>query len=50
MSNLEADREITDCASADVRPTPTWQLLAPQPVLLGPRQEVRRTLPHRDDG
>ncbi len=48
MSNLEADVEIEDGVGAHQPLTPGLEVLEPRPVLLGPRQEVRRVLPNRD--
>ncbi len=48
MSNLEADVEIADCRSGPHPLEPTVEVLTPRPVLLGPRQEVRRVLPNRE--
>jgi quercetin 2,3-dioxygenase len=48
VSNFESDVEIDDVSSADDRPQPTLEILSPRPVLLGPRQEVRRVLPSKD--
>jgi redox-sensitive bicupin YhaK (pirin superfamily) len=48
VSNFEADIELADITSADEQPRPTLEVLSPRPVLLGPRQEVRRVLPNKD--
>jgi redox-sensitive bicupin YhaK (pirin superfamily) len=48
VSNFESDVEIDDVTGADERPQPTVEVLSPRPVLLGPRQEVRRVLPNKD--
>jgi quercetin 2,3-dioxygenase len=48
VSNFESDVEIDDVTSADEQPSPTLEVLSPRPVLLGPRQEVRRVLPNKD--
>jgi redox-sensitive bicupin YhaK (pirin superfamily) len=48
VSNFESDVEIADVSGADERPQPTLEVLSPRPVLLGPRQEVRRVLPNKD--
>ncbi len=48
MSNLEADVEIEDGIGTNKPLTPGLEVLEPRPVLLGPRQEVRRVLPNRD--
>jgi redox-sensitive bicupin YhaK (pirin superfamily) len=48
VSNFESDVEIADVGCLDDQPPPTIEVLTPRPVLLGPRQEVRRVLPNRD--
>lgn len=46
MSNFESTLEI-DCTGRDGATAPVLELLEPRSVLLGPRQEVRRVLPHK---
>jgi quercetin 2,3-dioxygenase len=48
VSNFESDVEIADVTSSEDRPAPVVEVLSPRPVLLGPRQEVRRVLPNKD--
>jgi redox-sensitive bicupin YhaK (pirin superfamily) len=48
VSNFESDVEIDDVTSADEPLAPALEVLSPRPVLLGPRQEVRRVLPNKD--
>jgi redox-sensitive bicupin YhaK (pirin superfamily) len=48
MSNFESDVEIEDATGSDEPLEPTMEVLSPRPVLLGPRQEVRRVLPNKD--
>jgi quercetin 2,3-dioxygenase len=48
VSNFESDVEIEDVSSSDDRLAPLLEVLSPRPVLLGPRQEVRRVLPNKD--
>ncbi|MBA2444405.1 MAG: pirin family protein [Nocardioidaceae bacterium] len=46
MSNFESTLEI-DCTGRGGADAPVLELLEPRSVLLGPRQEVRRVLPHK---
>jgi len=46
VSNSEADRELVLPAGSRDQ-LPTFELLEPRAVLLGPRQEVRRVLPNK---
>ncbi|MBA2560646.1 MAG: pirin family protein [Propionibacteriales bacterium] len=48
MSNAEADLEVESTGRDTVTCVQGVDVLEPRPVLLGPRQEVRRVLPHRD--
>jgi redox-sensitive bicupin YhaK (pirin superfamily) len=48
MSNVEAALEVESSGASSVARISGIELLTPRPVLLGPRQEVRRVLPHRD--
>jgi redox-sensitive bicupin YhaK (pirin superfamily) len=48
VSNFESDVEIADVSSSDDELTPQLEVLSPRPVLLGPRQEVRRVLPNKE--
>jgi quercetin 2,3-dioxygenase len=48
MSNAEADIEVELTGPDGTAPDRGVEILTPRPVLLGPRQEVQRVLPHRD--
>lgn len=48
MSNTESDREIDGCTGPDGPLEPTFEVLQPREVLIGPRQEVRRVLPNKE--
>jgi redox-sensitive bicupin YhaK (pirin superfamily) len=49
MSNFESDVELADVAGGLDEPlAPVVEVLSARPVLLGPRQEVRRVLPNKD--